>query len=90
MAQPAAKQADKIIATDAHIIMMLTPARPVPMPLPHPFNGTINENLSPNVMIMGPPAATVGSTAQNAPSHIPQGELFQKPPTNMATIQIGS
>ncbi|MEM2029510.1 MAG: PAAR domain-containing protein, partial [Candidatus Bathyarchaeia archaeon] len=38
----------------------------------------------------GLPAATVGSTAQNMPPHIPQGGPFQKPPSNMAVIQTGS
>lgn len=90
MGQPAAKQGDKIVAIDTHIVIMSTPAGPTPTPLPHPFNGIINGNLSPNVRIMGLPAATVGSTAQNMPPHIPQGGTFQKPPSNMAVIQTGS
>ena len=36
------------------------------------------------------PAAVQGSTATNMPSHIPQGGPFQKPPSNQATIQLGS
>lgn len=90
MGQPAAKQGDKIIATDTHIIMIPSPTGPVPTPLPHPFTGIINGNLSSNVKIIGLQAATVGSTAQNIPPHIPQGGPFQKPPSNRATIQIGS
>jgi uncharacterized Zn-binding protein involved in type VI secretion len=90
MGQPAAKQNDQIIATDIHIIMVPSPAGPVPTPLPHPFTGIINGNLSSNVKIMGLPAATVGSIAQNTPPHIPQGGPFQKPPLNRATIQMGS
>ncbi len=41
---------------------------------------------------MGQPAATVGSTADNTPPHIPTppGTAFQKPPANKATIQLGS
>ena len=90
MGQPAAKQGDKVVATDTHIILIPSPTGPVPTPLPHPFSGIINGSLSPNVKIMGLPAATVGSTAQNMPPHIPQGGSFQKPPSNRATIQIGS
>jgi uncharacterized Zn-binding protein involved in type VI secretion len=90
MGQPAAKQGDKIVATDTHIILIPSPSGSVPTPLPHPFSGIINGNLSANVKIMGLPAATVGSTAQNTPPHIPQGGSFQKPPSNMANIQIGS
>ena len=90
MGQPGAKQGDKVVATDTHIILIPSPTGPVPTPLPHPFSGIINGSLSPNVKIMGLPAATVGSTAQNMPPHIPQGGPFQKPPSNRATIQIGS
>jgi uncharacterized Zn-binding protein involved in type VI secretion len=38
------------------------------------------------------PAATVDSTADNTPPHIPTppGTAFQKPPANKATIKIGS
>ena len=90
MGQPAAKQGDTVTATDTHIIMIPTPGGPVPTPLPHPFNGIINGNLSSNVFIQGMPAATVGSTAQNTPPHIPQGGSFQVPPTNQGTILMGS
>ncbi len=91
MGMPAAKQGDQIVATDTHIIMIpAPPGPPVPTPLPHPFTGIINGSLSPDVKIMGMPAATVGSTATNMPPHIPQGGPFQKPPSNKATVQIGS
>lgn len=90
MGQPAAKQGDKIMATDTHIIMIPTPGGAVPTPLPHPFTGMINGNLSIDVKIMGLPAATAGSTATSIPPHIPQGGPFQRPPMNRATIQFGS
>ena len=90
MGMPAAKKGDQIMATDTHIIMMPSPAGPVPTPLPHPFTGIINGDLSSDVNIMGMPAATVGSTAANTPPHVPQGGPFQKPPGNKATIQVGS
>jgi uncharacterized Zn-binding protein involved in type VI secretion len=90
MGQPAAKQGDQIAAVDIHIILIPSPGGPVPTPLPHPFNGIIDGNLSSNVKIMGMPAATQGSTADNTPPHIPQGGPFQKPPTNKAQIIMGS
>ena len=81
-----------MVATDTHIVMV--PAGPslAPAPLPHPFVGIINGGLSRNVKIMGLPAATVGSTADNTPPHValPPGTAFQKPPSNKATIQSGS
>ena len=91
MGQPAAKQGDQIVATDTHIVIVPgTP--PTPTPLPHPFTGIINGELSPNVKIMGMPAATVGSTADNTPPHIPTppGTAFQSPPANKGTILRGS
>lgn len=93
MGQPAAKQGDQIIATDTHIVLVpAPPAPPIPTPLPHPFVGQINGALSSNVKIMGQPAATVSSTADNSPPHLPTppGTAFQSPPANKATIQIGS
>ena len=90
MPQPAAKQGDRIIATDTHIIMIPSPGGPVPTPLPHPFTGIIDDALSSDVNIEGKPAAVQGSTATNTPAHIPQGGPFQKPPANRATIQMGS
>jgi uncharacterized Zn-binding protein involved in type VI secretion len=91
MGQPAAKQGDQIMAMDTHIVIV-PGVVPVPTPLPHPFAGILNGNLSGNVNIMGMPAATVGSTADNAPPHIPTppGTSFQKPPSNKGTVKMGS
>ena len=54
--------------------------------------GILSGALSTNVKIMGLPAATVGSTADNTPPHFPMppGTAFAKPPSNKATIIIGS
>lgn len=93
MGQPAAKQGDQVFATDIHIVMVpAPPSPPVPTPLPHPFTGIIDGNLSQDVKIMGMPAATVDSTASNTPPHIPTppGTVFQSPPSNKATIKLGS
>ncbi len=92
MGQPAAKKGDKITAIDTHIVMVPSPGGPVPTPLPHPFAGIINDALSSDVNIMGMAAATVGSTADNTPPHIPTppGTAFQAPPSNKGTIKIGS
>lgn len=84
-----------MMATDIHIVLIPTPGGTVPTPLPHPFNGLLNGNLSSNVNVMGMAAATEGSTADNQPPHIPQGGQFQTPPANqgqitncMATVKI--
>ena len=64
----------------------------VPTPLPHPFTGIISGGLSSDVTIMEMPAATVDSTADNTPAHIATspGVSFQAPPSNKATIKVGS
>jgi uncharacterized Zn-binding protein involved in type VI secretion len=92
MGQPAAKQGDKIMAIDTHIVMVPSAGGPVPTPLPHPFAGILSGGLSSDVKIMGMPAATVDSTADNTPAHVPTppGTTFQNPPSNQATIKIGS
>lgn len=90
MGQPAAKQGDQITAMDTHIVMIPSPGGPVPTPLLNPFTGIIDDKLSSNVNIMGVPAATVGSVADNAPSHIPQGGPFQVQPTDQGEIITGS
>lgn len=88
---PAAKMGDQIVALDVHIILIpAPPAPPIPTPIPHPFNGIINGNVSPTVMIGGAPAAVVGSIATNTPPHIPQGGPFSVPPTNIGVIISGS
>lgn len=88
MGQPAAKQGDQVVATDIHLIQPPGPTSPVPVP--HPFTGQIDGALSSDVKIMGKPAATKDSTATNTPSHVPIGGTFVNPPSNKATIQMGS
>jgi uncharacterized Zn-binding protein involved in type VI secretion len=88
--KPAAKQGDRVVAVDTHVIMIPSPGGPVPTPMPMPFKGTLSGQLSANVQIEDKAAATVGSTAMNAPAHVPQGGPFQKPPSNQATVQTGT
>ena len=93
MGQPAAKKGDQITAQDVHLVMVpAPPGSPVPVTQMLPFNGVIDGNLSTDVNIMGKPAATVGSTATNTPSHVwlPPGLSFQIPPMNKGTIMAGS
>ena len=92
MSQPAATSGAAVVGTDIHIVLVPSPGGPVPTPLPHPFSGTISGGVSTDVMIMGRPAATVGSTADNLPPHLPTppGTLFQRWPANRATVQTGS
>ena len=92
MGQPAAKQGDLVVATDIHIVMVPAPSGQVPVPLPHAFVGQLGGGLSADVKIAGRAAATVDSTADNVPPHIPTppGVSFQNPPKNKGTIKVGS
>lgn len=92
MGQPAAKQGDQIVATDTHIVLVPSPSGSVPTPLPHPFSGILDGNLSADVKIENRPAATVDSTATNTPPHIPTppGVSFANPPKNQGKIILGS
>ena len=88
MGLPAAKQGDQVTARDMHLIQPPAPATPVLTP--HPFAGLLDGGLSSDVMIMGKPAATKDSTATNTPAHLPSGGTFVNPPSNQATITVGS
>ena len=90
MGQPAAKKGDQVMATDTHIVMMPSPSGSVPTPLPHPFSGKLDGDLSSDVKIAGKAAAVKGSTASNSPAHVAQGPSFQSPPADKATVQLGS
>jgi uncharacterized Zn-binding protein involved in type VI secretion len=89
MGAPAAKLGDQVIAVDTHIVIVPGVG---PTPLPHPFAGQLMDSLSQNVLIMGQPAATVGSIARNLPPHIPTspGTSFSSRPANQGTVVAGS
>ena len=88
MGQPAARQGDRIVALDMHLIQ--PPGTAPPVLTPHPFSGIIDGGVSSDVKIGGAFAATEDSTATNTPPHIPIGGTFVNPPTNRATIIMGS
>jgi len=90
MSKPAAKQGDQIVGSDIHIVMIPSPGGPVPTPLPSPFSGQLDNELSSDVNIDGKPAAMQGSKASNMPPHIPAGGPFQSPPKDQAEVLIGS
>lgn len=92
MGAAAAKQGDKAVGTDTHIVMVPSASGQVSTPLPHPFAGTLDNGLSPSVRIERRAAATVGSVATNTPAHVPTppGVAFQVPPANRGTVIAGS
>jgi uncharacterized Zn-binding protein involved in type VI secretion len=87
---PAAKQGDKVVGVDTHVLMVPSPGGPVPTPTPMPFAGELDGALSADVMVDDLAAATVGSTATNTPAHVPAAGPFQTPPSNEGTVNAGS
>jgi hypothetical protein len=65
MGQPAAKQGDRIVAIDTHLIQSPRPVSPVPVP--HPLSGVIDGDFSADAKPNGPAAATLGNAATNTP-----------------------
>jgi uncharacterized Zn-binding protein involved in type VI secretion len=90
MSEPSAKQGDRIVGTDSHVLMVPSPGGPVPTPTKMPFDGPLDGDLSPDVRIERKAAAVVGSTATNTPAHVPTAGPFQRQPKNQATVIAGS
>ena len=84
--QPVAKRGDHVIAIDTHVIVANGAAAPVP----HPFDGSLDTELSPDVLAEHLPVAVVGSRATNEPAHVPIGGSFQRPPHGKGKVVVGS
>ncbi|PRY39061.1 PAAR domain-containing protein [Umezawaea tangerina] len=90
MGKPAAKMGDQVVGTDVHVVLVPSPGGPVPTPMSLPFSGKIVGGCCATVLVGGRPAATAGSTAVNAPPHVPPSGSFSAPPTNRGTVLGGS
>jgi uncharacterized Zn-binding protein involved in type VI secretion len=88
---PAARKTDPVVGIDTHIVNVPSGTGVVPTALPHPFSGSLQNEVSDNVLINELGAATVGSVAINQPSHLPTppGTSFVNPPSNRGTVQTG-
>jgi uncharacterized Zn-binding protein involved in type VI secretion len=90
MGQPAAKKGDRIEGKDLHLVKF---PNGVVQLVPLDFKGTIDDTVSPNVKIMGAPAATVGSLGTNRPEHklaLAPPQDFVIKPNNQGRITNGS
>lgn len=86
----AAKLGDDVVGLDTHIVMIPSPAGPVPTPVPMPFTGKLIDGLASSVYIDDKPAAMESSSALANPPHVPAGGPFQKPPANRGTVMRSS
>ena len=85
-----AKQDDKVVGLDTHIIMIPSINGEVPTPIPHPFTGQLKEKLEDCVKIGYKKVAVKGSVAKHGTGHIPQGPRFQSQPKNKGEITGGT
>lgn len=90
MSVPAAKEGDRVVSIDTHVVMVPSPNGAVPTPTPMPFSGKLSGALAPTVFVENERAAVKGSTARNDPAHAAPAGPFQKPPSNEATVHEGS
>ena len=82
-AEPAAKEGDRVIGVDMHLVEG--------KPMPFPFEGKLDEALSPDVLFEDKPAATVDTVAHNERTHVPPpSKAFDKPPKNEGVVIEGS
>jgi len=93
---PAIKHMDMLMGFDTHIVLVPTPAGPVPTPIPHPYVGMIMEPMDyapvvgATVFINGLPRATAGTAGQALTPHFPMGGAFAIPPSNESEMFMGS
>lgn len=92
MGQPAARQTDQVTGSDTHLVLVPSPTGTVPTLITgFPFSGQIGSKTWSDVKIVGRPAATVDSVAQNVPPHVPPpGTSFARSPSNRGTVSSGS
>jgi RHS repeat-associated protein len=101
----ASKWFDPVLGVDTHIILVPTPAGPVPTPLPNPFVGMVFD-LAGMAFSMGFGAATggvsftlvnglpvtntgTGATNKMTVPHLPVPGPFAKPPSDSADLMFG-
>lgn len=88
MSKPVAKQGDRVVGVDTHLVIPEGGGPPVATALP--FEGTLDADLSPNVLAEHRPVALVGSIAHQLPGHVVAPKSFVKPPSNQARVVVGA
>lgn len=88
MTQLVAKRGDRVVAIDNHLVIPETGGAPVVVQLP--FEGVLDENLSPDVLAEHRHVALVDSVATQMPGHVVAPKTFAKPPSNRARVVVGA
>jgi uncharacterized Zn-binding protein involved in type VI secretion len=86
--KPIAKQGDRVVGTDVHLVIPEGGGSPVPVPLP--FDGELDAEFSPNVLAEHRPVAVVGSVATQRPGHVVAPKSFAKQPSNQGRVVVGA
>lgn len=86
--KPVAKFQDHVVAVDTHLVVPEGGGKPEPVPLP--FDGLLVAALSPDVLAENRAVALVGSIAKQTPGHVVAPKSFAEPPSNQATVVVGS
>jgi RHS repeat-associated protein len=101
----ASKWFDPVLGVDTHIVLVPSPAGPVPTPLPNPFVGMVFDPAGMAfgmafgaatggvsfTLVNGLPVTNTGTGATNTMTmpHIPAPGPFAKPPSNDADLMFG-
>jgi uncharacterized Zn-binding protein involved in type VI secretion len=88
MSKPVAKRGDRVVAIDTHLVIPETGGPPVAMQLP--FDGVLEENLSPDVFAEHRHVALIDSAAVQLPGHVVAPKTFVTPPANRARVIVGA
>ncbi|MBI4955748.1 MAG: hypothetical protein HY908_27260 [Myxococcales bacterium] len=88
--QPIAKDGDRVVGTDVHVVLVPSATGPVPTPMPIPFAGKLADGLSPTTYADGQAVAVEGAEARNDAEHVAVGGSFQTPPRNRGAVREGS
>lgn len=92
----AAKHMDPIMGVDTHIVMIPSPAGPIPTPLPNPYVGMVMDPfdyiplLGGSIYINGMMRAQAGTGGIAMVPHLPLGGPLVPPPTNESEVFMGS
>lgn len=96
MAEAAAKQGDRIVSDGTSQVWVLPRGSTSAVTVSFSYRGNLDGNLATDVLIMGKPAAVVGSTAQNEEppdeqeTVIAAGDVLTSTIDNTGTISVGS
>ena len=89
MGKAAAKQGDRVVGTDVHVVLVPSSGGPVPTPVSLPFTAAISDSCSTTVFVDGKAAAVAGAGTTNQPPHVAPAGRFAREPANRGKVLPG-